>query len=89
MEPFGGRTGDRTSVTYGPDSRSHDFSIHYGENCRAGSLFEHSFSHRHLVNNMQNIVSLQRKKKHIAKFTFDAETQETQSGALEVSVTKV
>ncbi|KAI2770756.1 SNF2 family N-terminal domain-containing protein [Daldinia loculata] len=31
----------------------------------------------------QNIVSLQRKKKHIAKFTFDAETQETQSGALE------
>ncbi|KAI0847485.1 SNF2 family N-terminal domain-containing protein, partial [Daldinia vernicosa] len=31
----------------------------------------------------QNIVSLQRKKKHIAKFTFDSETQETQSGALE------
>ncbi|OTB16744.1 hypothetical protein K445DRAFT_317035 [Daldinia sp. EC12] len=31
----------------------------------------------------QNIVSLQRKKKHLAKFTFDAGTQETQSGALE------
>ncbi|KAI1658129.1 SNF2 family N-terminal domain-containing protein [Daldinia decipiens] len=31
----------------------------------------------------QNIVSLQRKKRHIAKFTFDSETQETQSGALE------
>ncbi|KAI1467939.1 SNF2 family N-terminal domain-containing protein [Daldinia caldariorum] len=31
----------------------------------------------------QNIVSLQRKKKHLAKFTFDAGTEETQSGALD------
>ncbi|KAI0099456.1 P-loop containing nucleoside triphosphate hydrolase protein [Daldinia grandis] len=30
----------------------------------------------------QNIISLQRKK-HIAKFTFDADTQQTQSGAME------